>query len=102
VSLSDPSVGKRQVEIREVRETTYQFLCSPLNGGLRVNVLIQSGTPLFYQTERKGLASHVLGWNQGLSNYKAGVLPLDLTVAYSDDNHVLRLCSSDGGMVEEL
>jgi hypothetical protein len=32
----------------------------------------------------------------------AGVLPLDLTAAYSDDSHVLRLCSSNGGMVEEL
>jgi hypothetical protein len=58
VSLSGPSVGKRQVEIREVRETKYQ-LCSPLNGGLGLNLLIQSGTSLFYQTERKGLGSHV-------------------------------------------
>jgi hypothetical protein len=59
VSLSGPSVGKRQVEIGEVRETKYQFLCSPLNGGLGVNLLIQSGSPLFYQTERKGLALHI-------------------------------------------
>jgi hypothetical protein len=59
VSLSGPSVGKRQVEIREVRETKYQFLCSPLNGGLGLNLLIQSGTFLSYQIERKGLGSHV-------------------------------------------
>ena len=56
MSLSGPSVGKRQVEIREVKDTKYQFLYYPLNGGLGVNLLIQSGTPLFYKTDKKGLA----------------------------------------------
>jgi len=59
VSLSGPSIGKRQVEIKEVRETKYQLLGSSVNCGLEVNLLIQSGTPLFYQTERKGLASNI-------------------------------------------
>ena len=57
MSLSGPSVGNGQVEIREVRETEYQFLSCPLNGS-GVNLLIQSGVSLFYQTVRKGLASH--------------------------------------------